>query len=63
VRAESELELPVQLLDLMQRDLILASVLLLTRDRLTLDDLAHQDFITDEDVHRVSEARTRGRGD
>jgi hypothetical protein len=63
VGAESELERPVQLLDLMKFELVLPSISLLTRDRLTFDELTVEAVIAYEQVHRVGYTRARGRRD
>lgn len=57
VRTDGEFELPVEFLDRIERELVLAPMPLLGGDRLTLDDLAGQGFITNENVHRIGEAR------
>jgi hypothetical protein len=54
VRTEREFQLSVKFLDLVERDLVLTLVLLLGCDLLTLNDLAGQCVITDENVHRIS---------
>jgi hypothetical protein len=57
VRTDGEFELPVEFLDRIERELVLAPMPLLGGYRLTLDDLAGQGFITHENVHRIGEAR------
>lgn len=64
MRAQSEFELPVQALDLVERQLILALLSLLVGDRLTLDNPVAQSLITDENVHGVTDAcGRRGRNE
>ena len=62
VRTESELELPVQPLDLVERELVATPMLLSGGDRLTLDELAGQRLTADEDVHWIGQAGARRRG-
>jgi hypothetical protein len=59
MRAQSEFELPVQLLDLVECQLVLALLLLLVRDRVTLGNPVAQSLITNENVHGIAHACAR----
>jgi hypothetical protein len=54
---ERELELPVELLDLVKGDLALPLFFLFLGERLPLDELTPEGFVTDQHVEGICDAR------